>query len=71
MKRAEGNPQPSPLTAREWAQKETASGREWDGEDAADQFKCALEDKVWCLELRGEFSTEDDKTKTQVGEGEA
>ena len=49
MMKAEGNPQPSPLTARELAQKETANGREWDGEDAAEQFKSELEDEVWCL----------------------
>ena len=34
---------------REWAQKETANAREWDGEDAAEQFKSELEDMVWCL----------------------
>ena len=37
------------LAAGEWAQKETANGRELDGEDAAEQFKTELEDEVWCL----------------------
>ena len=53
---------------RQWYQLESAKGRRWSAEDAAENFKKELEDDISSVKIKGESSSPDELCRIQLGE---